>query len=91
MSVDLYDNHIEGIAEEQAEWWINIELEQIHEEIKNLPEGCRQVFVLYVFENFMHKNIAENLGISESTSKSQYQRARQLLRERITKRISLNG
>jgi RNA polymerase sigma factor (sigma-70 family) len=90
-TVDFDESYLEGAAEEQAEWWTGIAPEQIHEEIKALPNGCRQVFVLYVFENFSHKMIADNLGVSESTSKSQYQRARQLLRERITKRISING
>jgi RNA polymerase sigma factor (sigma-70 family) len=88
-----FDDSQSDIAEEtqQTEWWSNITLEQMHEEIKKLPDGCRQVFVLFVFEDFRHKQIAENLGISESTSKSQYQRARQLLRERITRQIPING
>jgi DNA-directed RNA polymerase specialized sigma24 family protein len=46
---------------------------------------------LYVLENYSHKGIAAELGISESTSKSQYQRARQLLKERITRQIALHG
>lgn len=87
---DLDDNY-NIPADDQTEWWSGIRLEQMHEEIKNLPNGCRQVFVLYVFEDLGHKAIAESLGISESTSKSQYQRARQLLKERITKQISING
>jgi RNA polymerase sigma factor (sigma-70 family) len=86
------DSYADTLGEtEQDEWWNNITLEQMHEEIKKLPDGCRQVFVLFVFEDFGHKQIAENLGISESTSKSQYHRAKQLLRERITRQIPING
>lgn len=75
----------------ETEWWLNIPLELIQQEIKNLPGGCREVFVLYALEDFGHKEIARNLGISESTSKSQYQRARKLLRDRITNKTHLNG
>lgn len=80
-------------AMEDAEtaWWLDIPLQLVHEEIKNLPGGCREVFVLFALEDFGHKEIARDLGISESTSKTQYQRARKLLRERITKKTHLNG
>jgi RNA polymerase sigma-70 factor (ECF subfamily) len=80
-------------AMEDAEtaWWLDIPLQLVHEEIKNLPGGCREVFVLFALEDFGHKKIARDLGISESTSKTQYQRARKLLRERITKKTHLNG
>lgn len=53
--------------------------ETIHESIKKLPEGCRQIFLLYVMEDYSHKEIGSLLSISESTSKSQYQRAKKLL------------
>ncbi len=79
------------IAEEAAEWWKTVDFNIIHREIRGLPDGCRQVFNLYVLEDFTHQQIAENLGISLSTSKSQYQRARQLLKERITKQLVVNG
>ena len=89
---ELDDSYADTLEEtQQTEWWNNITLEQMHEEIKKLPDGCRQVFVLFVFENFGHKQIAESLHISESTSKSQYFRAKQLLRERITRQIPING
>ena len=83
----LEEDHNELAEETPEQWWMTIKSELIHEEIKNLPNGCRQVFVLYVLEDFGHKDIAENLGISESTSKSQYQRARLLLKERIINKI----
>ncbi|MDP4150263.1 MAG: RNA polymerase sigma factor [Bacteroidota bacterium] len=81
----------EPAADHETAWWLNIPLDLVQEEIKNLPGGCREVFVLYALEDFPHKEIAGNLGISESTSKSQYQRARKLLRDRITKQMHLNG
>ncbi len=55
--------------------------------IHALPDGCRTVFNLYVFEDMTHKEIGEVLNISESTSKTQLHRARLLLKERITQTI----
>jgi RNA polymerase sigma-70 factor (ECF subfamily) len=49
--------------------------------IGTLPEGARQVFVLYEIEGYPHAEIAEMMGISTGTSKSQLHRARMILRE----------
>jgi len=48
-------------------------------QVKLLPEGARLVFNLYAIEGFTHKEIATKLEISEGTSKSQFNRARNLL------------
>lgn len=79
------------IDESNIAWWSAISIEMLHNAIKKLPEGCRQVFVLYAMEDFSHKDISTELGIAESTSKSQYHRARQLLKERITTEINIYG
>lgn len=55
----------------------------IQDMIKALPEGYRTVFNLFVFEEKNHKEIAELLGITESTSASQLHRARAILAEKI--------
>ncbi|SJZ32491.1 RNA polymerase sigma factor [Sediminibacterium ginsengisoli] len=81
----------DSLRNEEPEWWTTVSLELVHREIKGLPDGCRQVFNLYVLEDYSHRDIASNLGISESTSKSQYHRARQLLKERITKQLQIHG
>lgn len=57
--------------------------EQVNEEILRLPEGCRQVFSLYLLEGYSQQEVADELGISVSTVKTQYRRARLLLRERL--------
>jgi len=85
----LDDSMLQPVPDEEAALWTTIPMELVHEAIKQLPEGCRQVFVLYVLEDFSHKEIAHSLGISESTSKSQYQRARKLLQEQLLKKITL--
>ncbi|MGV6860812.1 MAG: RNA polymerase sigma factor [Putridiphycobacter sp.] len=49
--------------------------------VNNLPEGYKIVFNLFAIEGYSHKEIAERLGITESTSKSQYSRAKKALRD----------
>jgi RNA polymerase sigma-70 factor (ECF subfamily) len=53
---------------------------EILELVKQLPYGARAIFNLFALEGFSHKEIAEQLQISEGTSKSQYNRARSLLK-----------
>ena len=60
------------------------DLRRVHEGIKQLPDGCRTVFNLYLLEGYDHREISSILGISESTSKTQYRRAKRLLRESLT-------
>jgi RNA polymerase sigma-70 factor (ECF subfamily) len=50
-----------------------------------LPEGYRIVFNLFAIEGYSHKEIAETLGISEGTSKSQLSKARGYLQEMLRK------
>lgn len=60
-----------------------IHVQQLLEMIQALPQGCQIVFNLFAIEGFSHKEIAEQLGISEGTSKSQFARAKSLLQQRI--------
>lgn len=53
--------------------------------IQTLPEGYRLVFNLYVIEGYSHREIANHMGISENTSKSQLSRARKALQKKIVK------
>jgi RNA polymerase sigma-70 factor (ECF subfamily) len=56
----------------------------LEEALRLLPRRARQVFVLYDVEGYGHEEIAETLGVSVGTSKSQLHRARMLLRERLS-------
>lgn len=47
--------------------------------VQTLPDGYRTIFNLYIIEGYQHNEIAEMLGISEGTSKSQLARARNFL------------
>lgn len=51
--------------------------------LSRLPDGARQVFVLYDVEGYSHDEIARAMGISTGTSKSQLHRARMLLRNHL--------
>jgi RNA polymerase sigma-70 factor (ECF subfamily) len=53
------------------------------EMIRTLPEGYRIVFTLYVIEEFSHKEIANELNISENTSKTQLLKARRVLKNKL--------
>jgi RNA polymerase sigma-70 factor (ECF subfamily) len=56
---------------------------QLLDLIQELPDGYRFVFNMYVFEDFSHKQIAAELGISVNTSKSQLAKARRQLRKKL--------
>ncbi len=58
-------------------------MEQIHYSIKNLPQGCRVILNLYLLEGYRHNEIAQILNISESTSKTQFRRGKQLLQKSL--------
>lgn len=59
-------------------------LGQIHQAVEMLPEGCRKVLKLAYFESLKNEEIAQQLGISVNTVKTQKARALQLLRLRLT-------
>ena len=70
-----------GLSEdlEEEEFDSNVNEELVHEAIKKLPDGAREILVLKALEGYRHAEISEKLCISESTSKTQYFRAKQLL------------
>jgi RNA polymerase sigma-70 factor (ECF subfamily) len=49
-----------------------------------LPDGYRIILTLYLLEGYDHSEISQILGITESTSKSQYMRAKEKLRRIIS-------
>ena len=60
-------------------------VEDIQYLIDGLPDGYKMIFNLYAIEGYKHQEIADMLGISEGTSKSQLSHARKILKERIIK------
>lgn len=74
----------ENVGEEDApadesDW----EITRVREAIQRLPDGFRTVLTLYLLEGYDHEEIAEILSISESTSRTQYMRAKRKLLEML--------
>jgi len=61
----------------------HLQAEDLMKMIEALPAGYRTVFNLYAIDGYSHKEIAEQLGITENTSKSQLSRARLALQKHL--------
>jgi RNA polymerase sigma factor (sigma-70 family) len=62
---------------------LELSIDRVKIAMQQLPEGGRVVFSLYLFEGYDHAEIAQILNISESTSKTQFMRARNKVKELI--------
>ena len=82
-SLQEEDDRLSNESDEERISNAGFSKEELIEIIQGLPDGYRSVFNLYVFEEMKHKEIAELLNISESTSKSQLLRGRKLLKKRL--------
>jgi len=71
------------VEQEEELWYKGISFREIEKAIQQLPEGCRQVFSLFLLDNYKHQEISEMLQISVSTSKSQYRYALKLMRQKL--------
>lgn len=65
--------------------------EDLYRVLNELSPGYRMVFNLYTIEGYKHQEIAEMLGIDVNTSKSQYSRARAILRKKLEDLAKLKG
>jgi len=61
----------------------NLDNEFLIQLIRELPDGYRRVFNLFVVDGFSHQEIGEKLGIDAGSSRSQLSRAKQLLRQKL--------
>ncbi len=80
MNIDDYSTVETGTAGYNDSQFTSEELLRI---LNELPPGYRMVFNLYAIEGYKHKEIAELMSIDINTSKSQYSRARALIRSRL--------
>lgn len=91
-----YTNHVDAeLASDEVEaadlTLSGFQFEQLLGMIQKLPEGCRTIFNLFAIEGYQHNEIAELLGVSAGTSKSQFSRARILLQAMINKELNLTN
>ena len=84
MSEDL--EAAKGMKSETVTQTQNIGYKELMSLIMTLPPGFRTVFNLYAVEGYSHKEIADMLGISETTSRTQLSRARIWLQNKIKER-----
>jgi len=68
-----------GLDEQET----TLEVERVRNTVQKLPDGYRVVLSLYLFEGYDHEEIGEVLGISETTSRTQYMRAKRKLTEML--------
>jgi RNA polymerase sigma-70 factor (ECF subfamily) len=65
--------------------------DELYQVLNELPPGYKMVFNLYAIEGYKHREIADIMHIDVNTSKSQYSRARAMLREKLGKLRELKG
>lgn len=94
-AINYYNKHLknyEYVSEEPLRYESNSEhhlilselsREELVKVINKLPDGYRVIFNMYAIDGFAHAEIAAQLGITESTSKSQYSRAKEWLRKKL--------
>lgn len=84
--MELYsiDEKVLGVAEEE-DWTVDdaITLAEVHQAIGQLKDPFRVVVQLFLLEGYDHKEISEILGISESASRTNLHRGKQLLKKQL--------
>ena len=76
---DIYDTDYADIQDESTV--SSLSAEEIMAYVRSLPDGFRTVFNMFAIEGYSHKEIGNMLHITESTSRSQYMRARKMLQK----------
>jgi RNA polymerase sigma-70 factor (ECF subfamily) len=84
MSAEDFEDEVEEEADENAVDY-DFKPSQIIEAMQQLSPAYRTVFNLYVFENYTHQDIADALGISVGTSKSNYAKAKRNMKKILLK------
>lgn len=84
--IELEEQHSQETSDDAVNKQINVD--EILYYLDKLPEGARMIFNLYAVEGYSHKEIAKQLNISEGTSKSQFSRARGLIKSHL---LNLQG
>ncbi len=82
IDIDEYVSVETGVTSFEEDFFTSDELYKV---LNELPTGYRMVFNLYAVEGYKHKEIAEMLSIDTNTSKSQYSRAKAVIRGKLEK------
>lgn len=82
------ENGLNVIEEEYEIVDFDYDVAQVKHAMEQLPDGYRAVFSLYLLEGYDHGEIAKIMGITESTSKSQYNRSKKKLLEILKQEVT---
>ena len=80
---ESYPEELPDTRASLPEVYSKLNADDLMELIGTLPDNYRQVFCLYVIEDYSHKEISEMLGMKESTSRSTLTRAKNMIKEKI--------
>lgn len=83
VNFNMYLEDVKTLSQPVTPEITDLEEEDLLNLLTMIPEGCQTIFNLFVIEGYAHKEIAELLGISEGTSKSQLNAAKTKLRELV--------
>lgn len=91
LPIDSIDAKDTNIADGDSMETEDIPTDVLHQFIRELPDGYRTVFNLYVIDDKSHKEIAQLLGIKENTSASQLHKAKSMLAQKIKHYRTINS
>lgn len=91
LPIDSIDDKDINIADGDSMETEDIPTDVLHQLIRELPDGYRTVFNLYVIDDKSHKEIAQLLGIKENTSASQLHKAKSMLARKIKHYRTINS
>ncbi|WP_298761520.1 RNA polymerase sigma factor [uncultured Psychroserpens sp.] len=79
----------ESIEEDDTYEDITLKVDEVKKAIYNLKDKYRIIMILYLIEDYSHKEIAEQLGLKEGTVRNQYIRGKRLLKQQLQNSIAL--
>ena len=91
LPIDSIDDKDMNIADGDSMETEDIPTDVLHQFIRELPDGYRTVFNLYVIDDKSHKEIAQLLGIKQNTSASQLHKAKSMLAQKIKHYRTINS
>lgn len=91
LPIDSIDDKDTNIADGDSMETEDIPTDVLHQFVRELPDGYRTVFNLYVIDDKSHKEIAQLLGIKENTSASQLHKAKSMLAQKIKHYRTINS
>lgn len=91
LPIDSIDDKDINIADGDSMETEDIPTDVLHQFIRELPDGYRTVFNLYVIDDKSHEEIAQLLGIKENTSASQLHKAKSMLAQKIKHYRTINS